>query len=92
MEGVKALADENTVAIVIINPGNPCGSVFTHDHLRKVGKASTILSDLSLTLFNYNGSYFLKLFFILKNMENIKKLFSSYFLCSKYTKTYTKLT
>ena len=51
---MKALADENTVAIVIINPGNPCGSVFTHDHLRKVGKASTILSDLSLTLFNYN--------------------------------------
>ncbi|RVW46785.1 Tyrosine aminotransferase [Vitis vinifera] len=30
LEGVKALADENTVAMVIINPGNPCGNVFTH--------------------------------------------------------------
>ena len=37
LEGVKALADENTVAMVIINPGNPCGNVFTHQHLKKVG-------------------------------------------------------
>ena len=37
LEGIKARADENTVAMVIINPGNPCGNVFTHDHLQKVG-------------------------------------------------------
>ena len=37
LEGVKALADESTVAMVIINPGNPCGNVFTHQHLKKVG-------------------------------------------------------
>ena len=37
LEGVKALADENTVAMVIINPGNPCGNIFTHEHLKKVG-------------------------------------------------------
>lgn len=33
---VEDLADENTVAIVIINPGNPCGSVFSSNHLQEV--------------------------------------------------------
>lgn len=37
LESVEALADENTTAMVIINPGNPCGSVYTHQHLKKVG-------------------------------------------------------
>lgn len=37
LEAVEALADENTVAMVIINPGNPCGNVYSRDHLAKVG-------------------------------------------------------
>ena len=36
LDSVETLADENTVAMVIINPGNPCGNVFTHQHLKKV--------------------------------------------------------
>lgn len=36
LEAVEALSDENTVAIVIINPGNPCGCVYTRQHLEKV--------------------------------------------------------
>lgn len=36
LDAVEALADENTVGIVIINPGNPCGNVFTYQHLKKV--------------------------------------------------------
>lgn len=36
LNAVEALADENTVAMVIINPGNPCGSVFKYQHLKKV--------------------------------------------------------
>ena len=36
LEAVEALADENTVAMVIINPGNPCGNVYTHHHLERV--------------------------------------------------------
>lgn len=36
LDAVEALADENTVAMVIINPGNPCGNVFSYEHLKKV--------------------------------------------------------
>ena len=35
LEGVEALADENTVAMVIVNPCNPCGNVYTYEHLAK---------------------------------------------------------
>ena len=33
---VETLADDKTVAIAIINPGNPCGNVYTYEHLQKV--------------------------------------------------------
>ncbi|KAI3714240.1 hypothetical protein L1987_72837 [Smallanthus sonchifolius] len=36
LDSVIAVADENTVGMVIINPGNPCGNVFTYSHLKKV--------------------------------------------------------
>ncbi|KAF8656895.1 hypothetical protein HU200_060457 [Digitaria exilis] len=38
LESVESLADENTVAMVIINPSNPCGSVYSHDHLAKIAE------------------------------------------------------
>ena len=37
LNAIKNLADENTIAMVIINPGNPCGTVFTYEHLKNVG-------------------------------------------------------
>ncbi|RZC46623.1 hypothetical protein C5167_039575 [Papaver somniferum] len=40
LDAVEALADENTVAIVIINPGNPCGNVYTYEHLKKVAETA----------------------------------------------------
>lgn len=36
LDAVEALVDHNTTAIVIINPSNPCGNVFTYQHLEKV--------------------------------------------------------
>ena len=44
LESVKALADENTVAMVVINPGNPCGSVYSQDHLAQVSNMSLFKS------------------------------------------------
>lgn len=34
LDSVEALADDNTAAIVIINAKNPCGNVFTYQHLK----------------------------------------------------------
>lgn len=42
LDSIEQLADDNTVAMVIINPGNPCGNVFTRQHLEKVLKEITI--------------------------------------------------
>ncbi|PHU01184.1 Tyrosine aminotransferase [Capsicum chinense] len=36
LKAIEDLADQNTIAIVIINPGNPCGNVYFYDHLEKI--------------------------------------------------------
>lgn len=36
LKAIEDLADQNTIAIVIINHGNPCGNVYFYDHLEKV--------------------------------------------------------
>lgn len=46
LASVEALADENTVAMVIINPGNPCGNVFKYEHLKKVAETAKKLGIL----------------------------------------------
>ncbi|KAJ4959100.1 hypothetical protein NE237_026211 [Protea cynaroides] len=40
LDAVEALADDNTVAMVIVNPGNPSGSVYSYQHLQKVAETA----------------------------------------------------
>lgn len=40
LDSVETLADEDTVAMVIISPSNPCGNVFTYQHLAKVAETA----------------------------------------------------
>ncbi|KAL1363071.1 hypothetical protein HN51_011277 [Arachis hypogaea] len=40
LDSLEALADDNTVAMVLINPSNPCGNVFTYHHLKKVAETA----------------------------------------------------
>ncbi|XVF44322.1 hypothetical protein PTKIN_Ptkin02bG0111000 [Pterospermum kingtungense] len=46
LNAVQALADDNTVAMVIINPCNPCGNVFSYEHLKKVAETARKLGIL----------------------------------------------
>lgn len=49
LDAVEALADENTVAIVIINPGNPCGNVYSYEHMQKVAETAKKLGILVIS-------------------------------------------
>ncbi|KZV36349.1 hypothetical protein F511_03790 [Dorcoceras hygrometricum] len=43
LHAVEDLADNNTTAMVIINPGNPCGNVYTSQHLEKIAMTAKLL-------------------------------------------------
>ncbi|GKB66845.1 probable aminotransferase TAT2 [Tanacetum coccineum] len=49
LNGVETLADDKTVAIVIINPGNPCGNIFTRHHLQMIAETARKLGILVIS-------------------------------------------
>ncbi|XP_022948047.1 tyrosine aminotransferase-like [Cucurbita moschata] len=49
LDAVEALADERTVALVIINPGNPCGSVYSREHLQKIAETASKLGIMVIS-------------------------------------------
>ncbi|CAH9104472.1 unnamed protein product [Cuscuta epithymum] len=40
LDAVESLADKNTIAMTIINPGNPCGNVYTYKHLKQIAETA----------------------------------------------------
>ncbi|ESQ46504.1 hypothetical protein EUTSA_v10000170mg [Eutrema salsugineum] len=49
LNGLEAAANENTVAMVLINPNNPCGNVYTYDHLNKVAEIARKLGIMVIS-------------------------------------------
>ncbi|XP_071696925.1 probable aminotransferase TAT2 [Rutidosis leptorrhynchoides] len=49
IDSLRAAADENTVAMIITNPGNPCANVFTYRHLEKVAETAKTLGILVIS-------------------------------------------
>lgn len=46
LDHLETIADRNTVAMVLVNPNNPCGVVFSHEHLAKVAETAKKLGLL----------------------------------------------
>ncbi|XAR55539.1 Tyrosine transaminase [Bertholletia excelsa] len=49
LNGVEALADDKTIAMFIINPGNPCGNVFTYKHMQEIAETASKLGILVIS-------------------------------------------
>ncbi|CAN6804675.1 unnamed protein product [Brassica oleracea] len=58
IQGIEAMADENTVAMVTINPNNPCGNVYSYDHLKKVAEMARKLRIMVITDEVYSQTIF----------------------------------
>ncbi|XP_078176735.1 nicotianamine aminotransferase 1-like isoform X1 [Carex rostrata] len=58
LDQVEQLSDENTVALVIINPSNPCGSVLSFEHMQKIAETASKLGIMIIADEVYSHSTF----------------------------------
>ncbi|XP_057792497.1 nicotianamine aminotransferase 1-like [Salvia miltiorrhiza] len=58
LDGVEALADDKTIAMVVVNPGNPCGNVFTFKHMLEIAQTAKRLGILLISDEVYNHIVF----------------------------------
>ncbi|KAL6534082.1 hypothetical protein OROHE_013915 [Orobanche hederae] len=58
LDGVEALADDKTIAMVVVNPGNPTGNVFTFQHMEKIAETAKKLGVLLISDEVYNHIVF----------------------------------
>lgn len=63
MQSLEKQIDENTAAIIVINPSNPCGSVYSKDHLLKILEVASrnrvpIIADEIYEHFVFSGHEF----------------------------------
>ncbi|KAF3596735.1 hypothetical protein DY000_02027466, partial [Brassica cretica] len=49
LQGIEVIADDNTIAMVIANPHNPCGNVYTYQHLKKVAEMAKKLGIMVIS-------------------------------------------
>lgn len=61
LNAIEALADQNTVGLVVINPGNPCGNVYSYEHLKKVSRPGYGFKSRKLLLVTVNSSCHIKI-------------------------------
>ena len=45
LEHLESLVDEQTTCLVLTNPSNPCGSVFSKEHLEGILKGKLINNE-----------------------------------------------
>lgn len=59
LDQVEALADDKTVAMVIINLSNPCSAVFSNEHLSQV--CYNLLKKISSNYFFFVHKFYISL-------------------------------
>ena len=63
IEHMRSVIDDDTAAVIVNNPSNPCGSVFSEDHLRDILEVCEqnkipIIADEIYAHFVFDGNFY----------------------------------